>query len=197
MEWGWNELRQCFASVKLATNDLLFFRLSSNLNPRTFQMVQKLEGVFIHYVGWDKKWDQWIFIIPNDTICDCSGPCTKDNHRLASPNTQSKYDKDQRRLSTEAAKRKREWDMSAYLNSKANALKTASKCDYYQKCTEIMETYVNTYSSKINIAMFDIKGFVYLYLLLSLPGLYSLLTQMSRVLQAPLFLPRVSSTKRG
>ena len=47
----------------------------------------------MHNYGWEQRWDEWIFINPGQTMCDCHGPCITDKtkHRIATFQTQSKY----------------------------------------------------------------------------------------------------------
>eukprot|EP01084_Bolivina_argentea_P219139 371734_1 len=33
-----------------------------------------LDAVYVHYISWEEKWNEWIFI-KNNTVCDCSGLC--------------------------------------------------------------------------------------------------------------------------
>eukprot|EP01084_Bolivina_argentea_P197853 338958_1 len=49
-----------------------------------------LQAIYVHYIGYDKKYDEWVFI-ENNTFCDCSTstPCDCTNHRIATCNTQS------------------------------------------------------------------------------------------------------------
>ena len=50
----------------------------------------KLKGILIHYIGWENKWDDWIYINENETFCNCINKCAIGNHRIAPANTQSK-----------------------------------------------------------------------------------------------------------
>ena len=56
-------------------------RVKSNYKP----------AIFVHFVKWEEKWDEWIFI-EDDTMCNCYKGCNRwsntPNHRLALPNTQ-------------------------------------------------------------------------------------------------------------
>eukprot|EP01084_Bolivina_argentea_P244420 409448_1 len=57
---------------------------------RNIVKLQKLQGIFVHYLGWENRWDEWIFIDKN-SICTCISKCTKDKsqHRVAVLATQS------------------------------------------------------------------------------------------------------------
>eukprot|EP01084_Bolivina_argentea_P292672 503213_1 len=63
----------------------------TNAQQKNIVSLCKLEAVFIHYVGHEVLYDEWIFIRDN-TICRCHGQCVSSiyKHRLAAPNTQSK-----------------------------------------------------------------------------------------------------------
>eukprot|EP01084_Bolivina_argentea_P176127 304839_1 len=50
----------------------------------------QLEAVYIHYIGWDAKYDEWIFI-KDDILCECNGKCKNLKHRIAKAKTQSKF----------------------------------------------------------------------------------------------------------
>lgn len=52
-----------------------------------------VEAVFVHYIEWDSKWDEWI-IIDGVNLCECTKPCHthKDLHRIAQEEWQSKYE---------------------------------------------------------------------------------------------------------
>ena len=56
--------------------------------------LEKLGGFHLHFLEWEEKWDEWIFIGFDGAICTCSGECktyrkAANVHRLALPNTQS------------------------------------------------------------------------------------------------------------
>eukprot|EP01083_Nonionella_stella_P286669 975642_1 len=59
--------------------------------------MQGLEAIYVHYIGWNKKWDEWIFIdTDGDIICNCTDKCEhkQDNqHRIAKEGAQTVYEK--------------------------------------------------------------------------------------------------------
>eukprot|EP00484_Ammonia_sp_Unknown_P030159 CAMPEP_0197028598 /NCGR_PEP_ID=MMETSP1384-20130603/8245_1 /TAXON_ID=29189 /ORGANISM="Ammonia sp." /LENGTH=1787 /DNA_ID=CAMNT_0042457619 /DNA_START=164 /DNA_END=5527 /DNA_ORIENTATION=+ len=64
----------------------------TKLQEKDIKELEKLEAIFIHYTAWEDKWDEWIFIKPEETICKCRTFCATDKskHRLAALHTQSK-----------------------------------------------------------------------------------------------------------
>ena len=58
---------------------------------RDRDMIEKLEGIYVNWVSWDDKFNEWIFIY-DDTFCECPGICLteKGQHRIAAPYTKSK-----------------------------------------------------------------------------------------------------------
>ena len=161
--WYLAEINHYKASDEMVPS--IYYSALNETQQQKYQELIKLEGIFVHYIAWDKKWDEWIFITPNQTICDCKGKCVMDKgqHRIASANTQSEYTKDEKlhkKLSNEAEKRKSEWDMSMQFGFETDALRSNNNCPYYQACTDVMKKYIDNCDSKIKSAMFDQKGFV-------------------------------------
>ena len=55
-------------------------------------IINGLEGIYVDYVSWQEKYNEWIFIRDN-TFCECDGNvCITDKteHRIAAPYTKSK-----------------------------------------------------------------------------------------------------------
>eukprot|EP01084_Bolivina_argentea_P079296 143865_1 len=63
----------------------------SNNQKTNIQKFKNLEGIYVHYHGFEEKWDEWIFIDPNETICECKTMCEVDEtkHRVRNLNTTS------------------------------------------------------------------------------------------------------------
>eukprot|EP01084_Bolivina_argentea_P157123 273814_1 len=59
----------------------------SKTQEKDIERLEKLEGIYVRYKAWKKKWDEWIFIDPSETICTCQSPCEfdKTKHRIAPP----------------------------------------------------------------------------------------------------------------
>eukprot|EP01083_Nonionella_stella_P018003 50367_1 len=59
--------------------------------------IQGLEGIYVHYEGWDKKYDEWIFVdADGDIFCNCSDKCENkelNQHLIAREKTQTVYAK--------------------------------------------------------------------------------------------------------
>merc|ERR1712228_459976 len=57
--------------------------------------VQNIEAVYIHYVGFADKYNEWIFITNDEIFCDCKERCDRSieqkDHRIAAANTQSEW----------------------------------------------------------------------------------------------------------
>ena len=51
--------------------------------------IQNFEAIYVHYIGFAAKWNEWIIIESNDIFCECEGPSNRSQHRIAAPNTQS------------------------------------------------------------------------------------------------------------
>ena len=68
--------------------------------------LQKFDAVYIHYLKWEEKWDEWIFR-PSEKICNCDGigVCEVDKHmhRFAVLETETSEDV----LQAKIAKRRR------------------------------------------------------------------------------------------
>eukprot|EP01084_Bolivina_argentea_P299590 516424_1 len=62
--------------------------LSTIVQHKKYHLTQKLEEIYVHYIGWDNKYDEWIGI-QNDILCECNGKCEHLNHRIAKAKTQS------------------------------------------------------------------------------------------------------------
>merc|ERR1712228_1006928 len=58
-------------------------------------LIQNVEAIYVHYIGFADKYNEWIFIANNDIFCDCEHRCDRSikqkDHRIAAVNTQSKW----------------------------------------------------------------------------------------------------------
>ncbi len=72
-------------SVSIPENEL---NNLGNIEPTNVETLKKLEGVYVHYNGWDDKFDEWI-VIHNDILCQCHRKCVNKNHIIAKANKQS------------------------------------------------------------------------------------------------------------
>ena len=53
-----------------------------------------LKRIFVHYIGFDDEFDEWINIDEKGTFCNCIGKCKRKDHRIAPTNSQSRIDID-------------------------------------------------------------------------------------------------------
>eukprot|EP01084_Bolivina_argentea_P177441 306837_1 len=61
--------------------DKLYDQLKSSQQNSLWRL-NKLDAIYVHYCGWSKKWDEWVFI-EEYTCCDCIGDdCNSFMHRL-------------------------------------------------------------------------------------------------------------------
>jgi len=62
-------------------------------NKENLEFVQNLEAIYIHYIGFAEKYDEWIIITDDKIFCDSKQISEEKEHRLAPASTQSEYKK--------------------------------------------------------------------------------------------------------